>query len=381
MPRPPALSPTVAALRGSVYSALAHRLAQHQGEVYPLHVGDTWMEPEPGSRAEDLTVDRFPGMHRYAEVQGRRRLLDALVDRARATGVPTERADVLVTAGATGGLCAALGALLAPGDEVIVIAPYWPLVEGMITLVGGRTVAVSFLDVDSAEAAVEAVQAAVTERTVALYVNTPNNPTGRVYPATWLAALAEVARRHDLWLIADEVYELTVFEGTHVPLRPFAPERTISAHSFSKCFGMAGNRCGWLVGPEAVLAGARRVATHTYYTAPTVAQIAAEEALLGPGFAWAARARERYATVGRQAAARLGVPAPQGSTFLFLDLAHALDDTGVAGFLERCVERGLFIAPGSSFGPFPTHARMCFTAAPADVVLRGVEVLAELLRR
>ena len=77
----------------------------------------------------------------------------------------------------------------------------------------------------------------------------------------------------------------------------------------------------------------------------------------------------------------LGVPPPQGSTFLFLDIAQHLDERGLDGFLEDCVDRGLFVAPGPSFGPYPTSVRLCFTAAPPDVVERGVEVLAGLLGR
>ena len=80
-----------------------------------------------------------------------------------------------------------------------------------------------------------------------------------------------------------------------------------------------------------------------------------------------------------KAADRLGVPRPEGSTFLFLDTADRLDDRGLMGFLEDCADRGLFLAPGPSFGPYPTHVRICFTCAPPDVVARGVDVLAEML--
>src|SRR6187549_3887431 len=115
MPRHPRFSPSVDDIAGSVYSALAHRLASFPGEVYPLHVGDTWMEPAEGCRMEDLSVREFPGMHRYAPVQGLPKLIDLLVERVRSrTGCSTERAEILVTAGATGGLGAVIGGLLAP---------------------------------------------------------------------------------------------------------------------------------------------------------------------------------------------------------------------------------------------------------------------------
>src|SRR5436305_8373572 len=196
MPRHPQVSPTVAELPASVYTTLAHRLATYPGEVYPLHVGDTWMEPPPGCRMEDFRVAEHPGMHRYAPVQGLPGLLDALVERTRATtGVAVERDNVLVVAGATGGLGAVAGALLAPGDEVLILAPYWPLISGIVRSFHGVPVPVPFLGrVDSPETALAAVRERWTAKTVALYWNTPNNPSGRVIPPAWLEPLSARAR-------------------------------------------------------------------------------------------------------------------------------------------------------------------------------------------
>ncbi|HEY0513526.1 MAG TPA: pyridoxal phosphate-dependent aminotransferase [Thermoanaerobaculia bacterium] len=381
MPRHPRFSPSVQDISGAVYSALAHRLATYRGEVYPLHVGDTWMEPPEGCRMEDLRVAEYPGMHRYAPPQGTPALLDAIVERVRArTGVPTERDNVLVATGATGALGAVAGAILSPGDEVLLLAPHWPLITGILQSFHGVPVDVPFFGAaDSPETAVEAVRERLTERTVALYLNTPSNPAGRLIPRPWLEALVDWAAREDLWVIADEVYEDYVFEGEHTYTRPLAPERTFAAHSFSKAYGMAGNRCGYVVGPADAVKELRKIGMHSFYSTPTASQIAAVRTLNGPGDAWVARAREQYRTTGGRAAARLGLPAPQGSTFLFFDVAPVLDETGLGGFLERCVDRGLFLAPGPSFGPYPTHVRLCFTSAPPDVVERGVEALAPLL--
>lgn len=383
MPRHPQFSPSVQDIAGAVYSALAHRLATHKGEVYPLHVGDTWMEPAEGCRMEDLRVAEYPGMHRYAQPQGMPALIDAIAERVgRRTGVPTGRENVLVTTGATGGLAAVAGAIVAPGDEVLLLAPHWPLITGIVQSFGGVPVDVPFFGaVDSPETAVEAVRERRTERTVALYLNTPSNPAGRVIPRSWLEALAGWAAREDLWILADEVYEDYVYEGEHTYTRPLAPERTFAAHSFSKAYGMAGNRCGYIVGPAEAVVELRKIGMHSFYSTPTAAQIAALRVLEGPGDAWIARAREQYRETGRRVAERLGLEAPLGSTFLFFDVAGHLDEAGLAGFLERCVERGLFLSPGQSFGPYATHVRLCFTAAPPDVVERGVEALAPLIGR
>jgi len=384
MPRFPHPAPHLEAVPAAVYSALAGRLARHAGETYPLHVGDTWMEPAEGCRMEDLTVAEHPGLHRYASVHGLPDLLDAVVERERArTGVALERDDVLITAGATGGLGAVAGALLDPGDEVLILAPYWPLIEGIVRSFHGRPVAVPVLagEVASAAEAVQAAERRRNARTVALYLSTPNNPSGRLLPRAWVEALVGWAAQHDLWVIADEAYELFVYRGEHVRALPLAPERTFLAQTFSKSFGMAGNRCGYVVGPRAVMSELRKVATHTFYATPTAAQWAAVRALAGPGEAWAAAAREQYAGTARRAAERLGVPAPEGSTFLFLDAAPALDGRGLPGLLERCVERGLLVAPGPSFGPYPTHVRLCYTAVEPERALRGVAILAGLLGR
>ena len=368
---------------GSVYSALAHRLASHPGETYPLHVGDTWMEPAAGCRMGDLSVAENPGMHRYATPQGLPRLLELAAGRiAERSGAPCSAEQVLVATGATGALGAVAGALTEDGDEVLLAAPYWPLISGIVQSFHGRPVPVPLIgEADSAAAAVELFERRRGERTVAIYLNTPNNPTGEVLPRDWLEALARWARRNDLWVLADEVYEDYVYEGEHVYLRALAPERTFSVHSFSKAFGMAGNRCGYVAGPIEVMGELRKVSTHSFYSAPTAAQLAGIRALEGLADDWLAEAVERYREAGRAAAARLGVAAPGGSTFLFLDVADRLDERGLEGFLEACVDEGLFLAPGPSFGPYPTHVRLCFTSVEPERVARGVEVLARLLGR
>ena len=383
MPRFPEFSTSVAEIKGSVFSALAHRLASHSGEVYPLHIGDTWMEPAVGSRMEDLTVDEHPGMHRYSKPQGLADLLEALAERSsRRTEVPTHKENLLVTAGATGGLGAVAGAILEPGDEVLILAPHWPLIAGIVRSFHGQPVAVPFIgDVDSPESASETVQRFLTERTVALYLSTPNNPTGAVISGDWIAALVDWCAGNDLWILADEVYEDYVYVGEHTYARTLGPERTFSVHSFSKAFGMAGNRCGYVVGPADAISNLRKVSIHTFYSTPTAAQLAALKALDGRGDRWVAEAREKYRQLGNAAADRLRVRRPQGSQFLFLDVADRLDDRGLIGLLEKCVDRGLFVAPGPSFGPYPNHIRVCFTSAPPPVVERGIEVLASLLGR
>lgn len=365
-----------------VYSPLAHRVAAHPGPVVPLHVGDTWLDPPEPARAEALRAEEHPGLHRYADTRGLPELVDALVAKLRErNGLACEREQVLVAAGATGALAAAVGSFAEPGDEVLILAPFWPLIRGIVTCLGANPVEVPFYDrVESAEAAVAAVRERIGPRTRALYVSSPSNPTGRVLPEAWLVALAELCREHDLWLLSDEVYEDLVYRGEPFSPGRVAPDRTFSVFSFSKSFGMAGWRVGYLCGPRDAVAAARKLATHLFYQAPTPGQVAALAALRA-GDAFVARARSLYRQVGEEVAAVLGLPPPEGSTFLFLDLSRWPASGGLWNFLGRCLDEGVLLAPGGACGrDYAGFARLCYTAAPPAEVLGAVERVARILR-
>ncbi len=378
MPRHPEVSSAVSAMSAGVFSKVAHRISAIEGERYPLHVGDSWKEPLAGARMEDLSVQAHPGMHRYTLPVGLPRLVGAIAERR---GV--DRGRVLVSAGATCGLGAVASTVLNPGDEVLLLCPFWPLIRGIIHLHHGVAVEVGFYDqVQTAEDVAAVLDAHRTERTTALYINSPNNPSGRVLPADVMGAVAEYCRAHDLWIWSDEVYEDYAYARPHTPVADLAPERTFSAFSFSKAYAMAGNRCGYLVGPDrALMTTVRRASTHHYFCAPQASQLSAIH-VLKHGDGWLAEARAQYQTAGNAAADALGLPRPEGGTFLFMDVAEHLDERGLHGFLLDCIDRGLILAPGSSCGQaYDTSIRVCFTSAPPDVVARGVAVLADLLGR
>ena len=370
-------------MEGSLFSALAHRLGSLSGEVYPLHVGDTWLEPAVGCRMEDLRVADHPGMHRYSSPHGHGPLIERIVDRqVERTGAPTTADNVLVAAGATGALGATIGATMNPEDEVLILAPYcrsspasssrsgpyrwWFRISAWST---GHTRSPAFSIGTAPSAPRRCISAPRT------------TPPARSFLPPRSRRIADWSARNDLWLIADEVYEDYIYEGEHRYARGCAPERTFSVHSFSKAYGMAGNRCGYVVGPAAAMGAVRKVSTHTFYSTPTASQLAATRALDGRGDAWVATVKPQYQAAGVAAAEVLGTDAPAGSQFLWLDVADRLDDRGLMGFLEDCLQDGVLVAPGPSFGPYPTHIRVCFTATPPDVTARGIERLAHRIGR
>lgn len=375
------ISKSVAAIPGAVYSSFARRLQSHSGEVYPLHVGDTWMEPAEGCRMQDLSVSDHPGMHRYGPPQGIPDLLTAIAGRAQMqTGIETTSDNVLIAAGATGALGAVIGAVIDPGDEFLILAPYWPLIEGIVRSFHGTPIAVPFMHEDLVGDEIAAtLEPYTSERTVGIYFNTPNNPTGRLIDTEAISHIVEWAKGHGYWILSDEVYEDYVYAGHHTPARPLAPDHVFSIHSFSKAYGMAGNRCGYVIGPTDAMQQVSKISTHTFYATPTASQLAGLRALQGGADEWVKTARRQYKETGSRAARSLGVAAPQGSTFLFVDVSESLDQSGLNGLLGECADRGLLVAPGPSFGPYPNHVRICFTASPPEVVQRGVELLAEIL--
>jgi N-succinyldiaminopimelate aminotransferase len=270
--------------------------------------------------------------------------------------------------------------LAAPSEEVLILAPFWPLIRGIVQSFGATPVEVPFYDrIDSADAAVDAVRRRLSPRSVALYVSTPSNPTGRIIPESWLHALADLARQENLWLLSDEVYEDYVYDGEHVSLRCIAPERTIAAYSFSKAYGMAGYRTGYLVGPPDAIAQAGKIATHTFYSAPTAGQVAGLHALRD-GQAWVDQARTCYLAAGNAAATGLGLPLPEGSTFLFVNAEAALDERGMSGLLADCLADGVAVAPGASCGQsYENWFRLCYTSEPPVEVGVAISKLAKRL--
>lgn len=366
---------------GAIYSPFADRIRDRdpgQEAIIPLHVGDTWRDPFPGARVEDQLSAAIPRLHAYCDTRGVPALIDSIGAKLRRrNGLDRDYEEILVTAGATGGLAALAGAALSPGDEMLILAPFWPLIRGIAQGLRATPVEVPFFDrVESPAGAIAVLEAKRSTRTRVLYVSSPSNPTGRVLPADWLEAMADFARRHDLWIFSDEVYEEYVYEGEHVSIARFAPERTVSVYSFSKSYAMAGQRVGYLAGPRSIVDEARKIGTHFYFHAPVAGQHCARVAL-EEGDGWLEANRVVDGETGRRAAERLGIPAPQGGTFLFFDVRERLDSRGMLGFLEDLFERAVLVAPGHSCGEdYADWVRISFTAAPPEDVLRAVDRLA-----
>jgi len=387
MPRFPRPAVTSEGLSDRVYSALASRARGRPGPIHPLHVGDTWREPPPAARCEALRAADHPRLFGYAPIQGEPVLLEAVRARLLARhGLAVDPEDLQIMPGATTGLAVVVSALLEPGDALLLPSPFWPLIRGIATARGCAVAEVPlFTRLDDprfdAEAALER---AVTSRTAAIYVNDPHNPTGRVLPPAVVDAIARVARRHDLWVIADAAYAELVYAPPRAPfwLREDLADRTVVTHTLSKTWALAGARVGFTHGPREAMARVRGLQAYLAYNAAKPMQRLAARAL-ETGDAWLEETLGIYAEAGRAAARAVGVAAPEAGTFLFVDVApHLAPGEGLDGFLERCLDAGVLVTPGPACGQdFPAHVRLCFTAVPPAELEDALGRLAGVLGR
>jgi N-succinyldiaminopimelate aminotransferase len=263
--------------------------------------------------------------------------------------------DVLVTCGATEAIAAALLALLDTGDEAIVFEPYYDSYGACISMAGARRRAVTLRAPDFTLDA-EELQAAVTDRTRVILLNTPHNPTGKVFTRDELSAVAAVAVEHDLLVISDEVYEHLTFDGVeHVPFAtlPGMAERTVSIGSGGKCFSVTGWKVGWVTGPAELVTAVRTAKQFLTYVASGPFQHAVAVGLRLPDQYFIDAAQDMQAKrdrlVGGLADAGFEVYATSGTYFVVADIAPFGEHDGMAfcrSLPERC---GVVAVPCSVF--------------------------------
>ena len=400
MPTPP-LSTTAARIRPPIFAALQARidgLTTRGLELVPLQIGDTFLAPPEGARKVLAAIDGLDAsLYRYGPTAGVPALREAVANKVRHHGLEIDPVDeVLVGNGGTHALFCAARAVLDAGDEVLMASPYWPLAPGIFTSCGALPIDVPLtqrLYDDPSLDAGALFAAALTPRTKALYVISPNNPDGKVLSRRDLESIAALATEHDLWVFSDEVYADTVFAGEHLSIAtlPGMRDRTIVLHSMSKSHALAGCRVGFAVAPPSVVASGRRVSTHSAFNVSVVMQRAALAALTDDVFPRTARETYRVArdrAVHALTGAPVKVHVAEGATYLFVDFAPAFEAMGPAragpkpllSLLERGVDRGVLLAPGDAFGAgYDTCARICTTAVPADRVVLGIERLLDAL--
>lgn len=388
MPRHPDFAARSARITGSVYEKFRPRMAAQGDNLVALHIGDSYASPPYPLPIDDDFLRTRPGVNRYCDTFGIPALRDALAIRLRdVNGIPVTRNHVLMTAGATNALSATVQTLVDPGDDVMILAPHWPFFRGMVRAAGGGVIDVPFYTVleGGETAGIEnMLERSLTKSTVAIYLNSPNNPSGRVLTREQLAAVAGFARAHDLWLISDEAYDGMTYDGReHVSPASFHDtlDRCVSVFTFSKVYMFAGLRLGYAVAGESVIRAINKSMVHQLYSPSTLAQQFMVEPVRTHD-AWAVRfVREYEATRDRVAKAlRFDAPLPEGAYYFFFSVEKYLHGRSVTDVVNECLDAGVSVAPGEDFGAaYSNWLRICFAGESPERVMTGIERLNRVL--
>ena len=349
-------------------------IAASMDDVISLGVGEPdyatpWRIREAGIFALES------GVTTYTSNAGLLELREAIcADLDRRYGLSYRPADeCLITSGVSEGLDLALRAMLAPGDEVLIPEPCYVAYEPCVSLAGGTPVTVATSGTDGFRLHADRIAAAITPKTKAILLSSPANPTGAVQAREDLAAVVELAVRHDLYLISDEIYERLSYLSPHVSVAtlPGAAERTVLLGGFSKAYAMTGWRVGYLCAPAAISELACRIHQYTMLCASHISQLAALEALrTGEADADEMIAdydRRRRIFVKGLCEIGLDCPEPGGAFYAF----PSMSSTGLTSqeFAEQLLyaER-VAVVPGDVFGASGEgHVRCCYATALSEL--------------
>ena len=336
-----------------------------------------------------------PKNHRYSPAAGLPELREAIAEKTlRHSGYELSGSQVLVTNGGKQAVYNTFAALLDPGDEVIIPAPYWTTYPESVQLAGGVPVSIFAGPEQGYKVTVEQLESVLTERTKILLFVSPSNPTGAVYTAEQITEIGRWAASKGLWVVTDEIYEhLTYGDVTFNSIATLVPEledRVVILNGVAKTYAMTGWRVGWMAGPLDVIKAATNLQSHATSNVANVSQRAALAAVAGPLDAVeemkVAFNRRRLAIVqGLNSIDGLHCPMPDGAFYAYSDVRGLLGrkirgvvnntSAELAAFILEQAE--VAVVPGEAFGP-SGYIRMSYALGDADLA-EGVSRMAKLL--
>ena len=376
------LSDTIGAMRRSGIREMMD-LADARADVLHLEIGEPDF-PTPPHVIEAAAASMRAGQVKYTLSRGLGPLREAIVGKLREqNSIAASLDEVVVTTGGTTAVLEAMLVLLRPGDGVLFPNPGWPSVEMAVTLLRGRPLGYRLRpDADYEPDLAQLEQLARDARV--LVVNTPSNPTGAVLGVETTKRLLEIAERHRLVVISDEVYEDIVFDGRHTSLASLGAEvPVISVFSFSKGYAMTGWRIGYLAAPASIAEAIVKAQEAVVACPAFVAQHAALAALSGPQ-SCIDEMREEYRgrrdlAVDLLRAEGLLLTRPRGTFYIMADISRSGIDS--YAFARRLlVERGVAVAPGAAFGDEAADAVRLSLASPEAVIVEGIRRIGAAVR-
>jgi len=337
------------------------------------------------------------GMTKYTDVKGIEPLRQAVADSYRRDhDLSYRKEDVLVSCGAKHSVYNIFQAVVNPGDEVVIPAPYWVSYSDMALLAGGVPKLVPSDEASGFRITAEQLRAALTPRTRVFVLNSPCNPTGATYNRDELLELTSVLEKHDCLLLADDIYEKIIYDGFQVhnilTLCPALRDRTIIVNGVSKSYAMTGWRIGYALGANDVIAAASKIQSQSTSNPTSIAQFAALEAIRGPQDEVAAMVREfhrrRDVIVERlNAIDGISCRKPEGAFYVFPNIGGLLNKSGrgkklsspcdIADYLLE--EAKVAAVPGEDFGS-NAHIRFSYATSLEDIE-KGCARIREAVRK
>ncbi|WP_127842574.1 pyridoxal phosphate-dependent aminotransferase [Actinomyces wuliandei] len=356
---------------------------------------------EPDFATPDYIVEaavaaaKDPSCHKYSPAKGLPALREAIASKIlRDCGYTVSPDDVLVTNGGKQAVFQAFAAIIDPGDEVLLPAPYWTTYPEVVALAGGTTVEVFAGAAQDYKVTPDQLDAALSERTKALLLCSPSNPTGSVYTPAELSAIGQWALKHGIWVVTDEIYEHLLYDDAQpahvVALVPDLVDQAIVLNGVAKTYAMTGWRVGWMSGPSDVVSAATNFQSHLSSNVANVSQRAALAAVSGDLSAVeemrsAFDRRRRTMVEMLSAIDGLRVPVPRGAFYAYPSMeelvGHRLRGTVIdssATLAELVLEHAeVAVVPGEAFGP-SGFLRLSYALGDEDLV-EGVSRIQSLL--
>jgi aspartate/methionine/tyrosine aminotransferase len=384
VPKYPTFADRIDHITGSVFEKFRPMMEAKGDDLVKLHIGDAYARPPYPIPIDPSFTATHPGFNRYCDTFGIAPLREALSAKVQSdNGLDAGPEHILVTAGCTNALSVAVQTLVQPGEDVLLLSPYWPFFRGMVRMAGARAVEVPLYarlyEEPSLDVGAE-IEQHVTNKTVMLYLNSPNNPSGKVLTRGQLETVADVAREHDLWLVSDEAYDGMTYDGReHVSPGSFPGmfERTLSMFTFSKVFMFSGLRIGYVVTGRATIEALNKTMVHQLYSPSTIAQQLMVEPVRTRA-QWSSEFVRHAEELRNMFLQRLHAspPVPDGAYYLFFSVAPYLGGRRYGDVLDACMAAGVSVAPGSDFGRgYDDYIRICFAGEPPARLERAIERL------
>lgn len=342
-----------------------------------------------------IAAAKNPAMHRYSPTNGLPALREAIAAKTlRDSKFDVDPVNVLVTNGGKQALYNTFATLLDPGDEVIVIAPYWTTYPEAIALAGGKTVVVMTDETSGYRATVDQLQSALTSKTKILLMVSPSNPTGAVYSPAQLKEIGDWAVKNDLWVVTDEIYEHLVYgdaKFASMPvLNPELTDKCVIINGVAKTYAMTGWRVGWMIGPKDVIKAATNLQSHATSNVNNIAQAAALAAVAGDLTAVeemksAFDRRRKLIVAELNKVNGFNCPMPEGAFYAYPSVKDVIGKTingkQVTSSAELAAiildEVEVAVVPGEAFGT-PGYLRLSYALGDADIA-EGVARIQKLI--